>query len=94
MNYEYELNFFCDVLKKCHIHTDIISTLDPAESIMDSQLASIIGFKSDFTVGQVLGIIENKTKYKLSDEFNFRCRKGYAVRHRVCSCGIRAQALY
>lgn len=72
MNYEYELNFFCDVLKKCHIHTDIISTLDPAESIMDSQLASIIGFKSDFTVGQVLGIIENKTKYKLSDEFNFR----------------------
>ena len=71
MNYEYELNFFCDVLRKCHIHTDIISPLDPAEAIMDRRLASIIGLKSEFTVGQVLGIIESKTKYKLSDEFKF-----------------------
>lgn len=72
MNYEYELNFFCDVLKRCHIHTDIISSLDPAEAIMDPQLASIIGFKSELSVGQALGAIESKTKYKLSDEFKFQ----------------------
>ncbi len=71
MNYEYELNFFCDVLKRCHIHTDIISSLDPAEAIMDIRLASILGLKSEFTVGQALGIIESKTKYKLLDEFKF-----------------------
>ena len=71
MNYEYELNFFFDVLKKCHIHADIISALDPADVMMDSQLASIIGLNSEVTVGQVLGIIDSKTKYKLLDEFKF-----------------------
>ena len=71
MNHEYELNFFFDVLKKCHIHTNMISSLDPAVSIMDSRLASILGLKSEGTVGQVLGIIESKTKYKLLDEFKF-----------------------
>ena len=72
MNYEYELNFLCDILKKCHIHTNIISPLDPAEAIMDPQLASIIAFKSELTIGQTLGIIETKTKYKLSDEFKLQ----------------------
>ena len=72
MNYEYELNFFCDVLKKCHIHTDILSPLDRAETIIDPQLAGIIGFKSELNVGQALGVIESKTKYKLSDEFKFQ----------------------
>lgn len=72
MNYEYELNFLCDILKKCHIHTNIISPHDPAEAIMDPRLASIIGFKSHLTIGQTLGIIESKTKYKLSDEFKFQ----------------------
>ena len=72
MNYEYELNFFSDVLKKCHIHTAIISPLDPAETIMDSQLASIIGFSSDVTVGQMLGMVENHTKYKMTTELNLQ----------------------
>ena len=72
MNYEYELNFFSDILKKCHIHTAIISLLDPAEVMLDSRLASIIGFQSDMTVGQALGMIESNTKYKLTNEFNFQ----------------------
>ncbi len=72
MNYEYELNFFSDVLKKCHIHTAIMSPLDPAEDILDSRLASIIGFKPDVTVGQMLGMIESNTKYKLTNELNFQ----------------------
>ena len=72
MNYEYELNFFSDVLKKCHIHTAIISPLDPAEVLLDSQLASIIGFNSDVSVGQILGLIENHTKYKMTNELNLQ----------------------
>ncbi len=72
MNFEYELNFFSDILKKCHIHTAIISPLDPAETMLDPQFASIIGFKSDLSVGQTLGIVESKTKYKLSNEFKFQ----------------------
>ena len=72
MNYEYELNFFCDVLKKCHINTNIISQHDPVETVMDSKLVAILGLKTELTVGQALGFIENKTKYDLSDEFKFK----------------------
>ena len=72
MNYEYELNFFCDVLKKCHINTNIISQHDPVEAVMDSKLVAILGLKTELTVGQALGFIENKTKYDLSDEFKFK----------------------
>ena len=72
MNYEYELNFLLDVLKKCHIHHSIISTDEPIEAIMDPLLAKIVGFQSTFTVEEALGDIENKTKYKLSDEFELK----------------------
>ena len=72
MNCEYELNFFSDVLKKCHIHTAILSPLDPAEDILDSRLASIVGFDPDVTVGQMLGMIESNTKYRLTSELNLQ----------------------
>ena len=72
MNCEYELNFLVDVLKKCHIHTDIISASDPEEAVMDPLLVSIIGFRSESTVGQALGVVESKTKYSLSDTFGLR----------------------
>ena len=71
MNYEYELNFFTDILKKCHIPTAIISTHDPAESMMAPQLASILGFHPKLRVGETLGTIESKTKYLLSNELKF-----------------------
>ena len=72
MNYECELNFLLDVLKKCHIHSDIISSDDPVEAVMDPLLARIVGFQSSFTVGEALGTVEDKTKYKLSDEFELQ----------------------
>lgn len=71
MNHEYDLNFLSDILKKCHIHTAVISPLDSDEVLLDQQFISIVGFKSDMNVGQVLGVIENETKYKLSSEFKF-----------------------
>ena len=72
MNFEYELNFFCDVLKRCHINTNIISPIDSAEAIIDPKLVTILGLKSKLNVGQALGVIENKTKYKLSDEYKLK----------------------
>ena len=71
MNYEYDLNFLSDILKKCHIHTSLISPLDSDEVLLDPQFISIVGFKSDTNVTQLLGVIEDRTKYKLSSEFKF-----------------------
>ena len=72
MNHEYELNFFCDALRKCHIHTAILSPLDDVETIVDPLLRSIVGFKSGLTVQKMVGNIESNTKYKLADEFKLQ----------------------
>ena len=72
MNFEYELNFFSDVLMKCHIHTATVSPLDSAESMTDPRFTSIVGFPADVTVGQMLGSIEDHTKYKLTNELNLQ----------------------
>ena len=72
MNYECELNFFCDTLKKCHIHTAMLSPQDNVEAIVDSRLSSIVGLKSELTVQGMVGNIESHTKYKLGDEFRLQ----------------------
>lgn len=72
MNYEYDLNFLSDILKKCHIHTAVISPLDSDKALLDPQFISIVGFRSQMNVGQLLGVVESKTKYKLSNEFKLR----------------------
>lgn len=69
MNLEYELNFFCDVLKKCHVNTGVLSLLDNSEVMFDSHLGSIIGLKTDTNIQKMLGNVESYTKYKLTDEF-------------------------
>lgn len=72
MNHEYELNFFCDVLKKCNIHTDILSLLDSAENIIDQRLRSIVGVRTDMSIQKMLGNIESNTQYKLTNQFKLR----------------------
>ena len=72
MNFEHELEFFSDVLKKCHIHTAVISPSDSAEALIEPYFAGIIGFKSNSNVGKMLGFVESKTQYKLSDEFKLQ----------------------
>lgn len=72
MNHESELSFFCDILKKCHIHTVILSLNDSAEYMVGSRLSNILGVKSDLTMEQVLGVVKNNTKYKLSNEFKLQ----------------------
>jgi AraC-like DNA-binding protein len=69
MNYEYELEFLQDVLKKCHINNGIISSGESINAIIDPLFAKIIGFQSSATVEEVLGSLDNKTKYKFADEF-------------------------
>ena len=72
MDYEWELNFFCDVLKKSHIQTTILSPRDEVVAMIDSRLSSIVGFRSGLTVQKMVGNIELNTKYKLSDEFRLQ----------------------
>ena len=72
MNYENELNFFLDVLKKCHIHAALVGAKDSFMQILDPHFASVVGLKSDATVRQALGEIESNTKYKFSNEFKFQ----------------------
>lgn len=69
MNFEYELSFFCDVLKKCHIHTSVLSWLDGVVDMVDPRLGSIIGLKSDVSIQSSLGMIESNTKYNLVNDF-------------------------
>ena len=72
MNYEHELNFFCDVLKKCHIRTALLSPLDSIDAIIDPRLSGIVSFDSKMTVQQLVGMMEHNTKYMLADEFRLQ----------------------
>lgn len=71
-NYEHELNFLRDVLNKCHIHTALVSHFDSADSMFDPRLISLVGSKPNLTVKKVLGKLEDKTKYILTNEFKFQ----------------------
>lgn len=71
-NYEYELNFMCDVLKKCHIRTILVSPFDSADAILDTPLISLIGSRPNLTIKKVVGKIEDKTKYLLTNEFQLQ----------------------
>ena len=72
MNYESDLDFVCDLFKKCHLRTRLISPSDPSAIILDTYPGSIVGFERDLTVGQMLGVIERNTKYLLTDELNLK----------------------
>ncbi|MBQ3050051.1 MAG: helix-turn-helix transcriptional regulator [Oscillospiraceae bacterium] len=72
MNLEFELNFLCDILKKCHIRTGIISPLDKVDSIIDPRLGSIVSFDTEMTVQKTVGNLESNTKYKLLDDFKLQ----------------------
>lgn len=72
MDYEYELNFFLDVLKKCHVHAAVLGPADRFVEMLDPHFASVVGFSTDATVAQVLGEVAGNTKYKFSNEFKFQ----------------------
>jgi hypothetical protein len=72
MNYKYELNFLFDILKKCHVDATVISLQDGIEAIIDPRFLEIIKTSPDTAVGNILGIINNNTKYKFNNEFKLQ----------------------
>ncbi len=74
MNIDNDLNFFCEILQKCHIHTSVLSTFDNIGLTVYSRFNSVVGYfsKSDETVQRVIGTVESKTKYLLYNEFKLR----------------------
>ena len=74
MNFEYELNFFCDVLKKCHIRTSMLSLQDSTDAMLDSWISSIIGTysPSSMTIQKFFGSIEDTTKYRFTNELKLQ----------------------
>ena len=74
MNEENELSFLCDILEKCHVKTSVLSPNDNTDMMMDSRLSSMIGFslKPETTVKQVIGDINDRTKYRFVNEFRLR----------------------
>lgn len=74
MEYERELNFICDLLKKSHVRTVMLSSNDPIDALAGTRLSNIIGAyrDEDVTVQKVFGVIENSTKYNFTNEFNLK----------------------
>ena len=74
MEYERELNFICDLLKKSHVRTVMLSANDPIDALVGTRLSNIIGAYRDegVTVQKIFGVIENRTKYNFTNEFNLK----------------------
>ena len=74
MNYAAELNFFCEILDKCHIGTSMLSILDGIGSTIAPNFSGIsnLFLKKDVSVQQIVGNVESGTKYMLKNEFNLR----------------------
>lgn len=68
MEREYELNFVCDLLKKSHVRTVMMSSNDPIDDLIGTRLSNIVGSfaDTDMTIQKSFGVIENRTKYNLS----------------------------
>lgn len=74
MDWEVQLEFLSDVLKKNHIYTRILSLQDTMDSISDSWPGRLMGLRGhlDITIQDVMGTIESATKYIFTDELGFR----------------------
>ena len=74
MKSEYELNFLCEILNKCHIRTNMLSPNDTVDSMFDSWMIAITGISSDpdLTIRKIAGSIENMTKYRLTNALKLK----------------------
>lgn len=72
MTCEYELDFLLDVFKKSHIRTRMIAPTDSADVITDSWIDSIVDLPSDVTVRDVIGEVENLTRYTYTNELKLK----------------------
>ena len=74
MNFSYELDFLCGILKKCRIFTSLLSPRDTVDAMADSWFGAIIGAHTfeNITVQSVIGDIENTARYKYTSAFGLR----------------------
>lgn len=74
MNCEHVYEFLTETLKKCHIQSCTLSCDDTASAMMDNYLMSIVGEHkvSTATITQLLGSVDNKTKYNFINEFKLQ----------------------
>ena len=69
-----ELNFFRDILDKCHIGSSMLSVFDSIGSTIAPNFSGIsnLFLKKDVSVQDIVGNVDGGTKYMLRNEFNFR----------------------
>ena len=74
MALERELDFLREIFKKCRIGTTLLSSSDGLGSLYGEELYGIIGANADedATVQNLIGKIEEKTKYKLTNELHLQ----------------------
>lgn len=74
MNCEYDLDFLCGILKKCHIRTALLSPHDTADAMVDSWIHTILGTDSaqNQTIREVMGCIDDTTEYKFTNELGMQ----------------------
>ena len=74
MDFSGELNFMCDVLRKCRMQTVIVSRSDRMQTLLDSFLEKIIGLRGSYTleIGDILKEIREGTKYQITNELDLR----------------------
>ncbi|MBE6599991.1 MAG: AraC family transcriptional regulator [Ruminococcaceae bacterium] len=75
MIFESDLQFLCDILKKCHIDTRVVSRSDPLSSALDERFLSLFGAKYADTVEGFIGKIAPRTLYRISEScgFSYTC---------------------
>ena len=69
-----ELNFFRDILDKCHIGSSMLSVFDSIGSTIAPNFSGIsnLFLKKDVSVQDIVGNVDGGTKYMLRNEFNLR----------------------
>ncbi len=74
MTLERELDFLCEIFKKCHIGTTLLSSSDGLSRLYSAHLYKIIGANADTdaTVENLVGKIDSKIKYKLTNELHLQ----------------------
>ena len=74
MSFERELDFLCDVLKKFHVGTALLSAHDGIDALYDAELFKIVSANTgaDITIQGLARKIDGKTKYKLTNELRLQ----------------------
>ncbi len=69
MSLENDLGFLCDILKKCHIQTQLCAVTDPVSSVFGSRLSFLLQNKSeDISVKKFFGKLSPRTLYRFKSE--------------------------